>query len=209
MRQKHYQFDITIRWRLANGEEHAYKTRHGLYAPSVKAANDRVTHHMHGLPAYRDRASQGIWVEAEAVPSKRENPDSDFGEVISSYSRKQALEDGDLVDMTEWGSNSKGFHGGFTTPVAITRALWSDIDRKPLPHLQDVRGRAHDVLWMASLAVRGGLKRGMISDSKRGGRVGFYVLMQVGRKRKHFLNVDLGPGDSGEPVVTIGYPSDF
>lgn len=138
----------------------------------------------------------------------RRNPESEgpvSGDVISRYTRKQALEDGVLVDMTEWGSDTKGFRGGFTVPVAFTNHLWSDVDKKV--RLQDTRGRAHDVLWMASLAIKGGMKRGIIGKS--GGRVLFDVLLQVGRKRKQRLAVDLGGGDAGEPVVTIGYPEDF
>lgn len=139
-------------------------------------------------------------------PKKRHrNPDDTFGDVISRYTRKQALEDGVLVDMTEWGSATTGFHGGFTVPVAFTNHLWGDVDKKV--RLQDTRGRAHDVLWMASLAIKGGMKRGIIG--KTGGRVLFDLLLQVGRKRKQRLAVDLGGGDDGEPVVTIGYPEDF
>lgn len=134
---------------------------------------------------------------------KRRNPDDD--EVISRYTRAQGLADGVLVDMTEWASAKSGFIGGFAVPVAMTSHLWNDIDKKV--RLQDTRGRAHDVLWMASLAVRGGQKRGIIGQN--GGRVLFDVLLQVGRKRKQRLAVDLGGGDSGEPVVTIGYPEDF
>ena len=44
-----------------------------------------------------------------------------FGEVISAYSRGQALEDGVLVDA---GSMAK--EAGFRWPVAITAAAWED-----------------------------------------------------------------------------------
>ncbi len=136
----------------------------------------------------------------------RKNPtDPIFGDVIHSYSRQQAIEDGFLVDVTEWASNDKGFRGGFTVPVAITRELWADLEK--VPRMQDLRGRAHDVLWMARLAVASGMRRGMIKDD--GGRVYFDLLLQVGRKKKARLAVDLGGGDDGKPVVTIGYPSDF
>ena|SRR5947209_8653296 len=82
-----------------------------------------------------------------------------FGEPISVYSRKQAIDDGVLVDLTEWGSATSGFIGGFQVPVACTRAVWETIDRKRMPALESARGRAHDVLWMASLALRGALAR--------------------------------------------------
>ncbi len=83
-----------------------------------------------------------------------------FGEVIHAYTREQAIEDGVLVDVTEWASAEKGFHGGFTCPVVVTSALWNAIEMIPKSATgASVRGRAHDVLWMASLAVRGMIKR--------------------------------------------------
>lgn len=79
-----------------------------------------------------------------------------FGEPIHVYTRKQAFEDGVLVDVTEWASMETGFRGGFKWPVAMTAAVWSDLNNIPewARDWQDVRGRAHDLLWMASLAVR-------------------------------------------------------
>ena len=44
-----------------------------------------------------------------------------FGEVISTYSRAQALEDGVLVDAGEMATEA-----GFRIPVALTAAVWSD-----------------------------------------------------------------------------------
>lgn len=127
-----------------------------------------------------------------------------FGDVISSYSRAQAIADGVLVDVTEWASAGKGgMLGGFKIPVAITQALWATIESIPESQKsqQDVRGRAHDVLWMASCAARAGGKRS---------RAPFEVLMSVREgKRVLRLLIDVGPGDHAEPVVTIGYPEDF
>ena len=54
-----------------------------------------------------------------------------FGEPISTYTRAQALEDGELVDVTEWASADKGFRGGFVVPVALTNALWGAIESIP------------------------------------------------------------------------------
>lgn len=124
-----------------------------------------------------------------------------FGEPVASYSRAQALEDGVLVDVSEWASADKGFLGGFRIPVAMTAALWGAVEDIPkrCAGIQDVRGRAHDVLWMASLAARRG-----------GDRVEFRVLMDVKAGRRVLRLVAVcGPGDKAEPVVTIGYPEDF
>ena len=117
-----------------------------------------------------------------------------FGEPISVYTREDATEDGVLVDVTEWASADKGFHGGFVCPVAMTRKLWDavDIDQRPHRTFQSTRGRAHDVLWMASLALRSGKQD-----------VCFYCILSVGRTKKQILRAVLdGNG------VTIGFRED-
>lgn len=48
--------------------------------------------------------------------------DSIFGELIYSYTRAQALADGELVDVSQ-----TAIEAGFRVPVAITRALWAAI----------------------------------------------------------------------------------
>lgn len=118
-----------------------------------------------------------------------------FGDVISTYTRAQAIDDGFLVDVTEWASADKGFIGGFKCPVAVTREVWADIER--CPKMQDVRGRAHDVLWMASLAARGNGS----SSAKL-----FSVIMQVGRTKRQIYKMVAGGGDHGELVITIMKP---
>ena len=52
-------------------------------------------------------------------------------EVISRYTRAQAIEDGQLVDLTEWASAEKGFHGGYSCSVAVTAAVWGAIKAIP------------------------------------------------------------------------------
>jgi hypothetical protein len=75
-----------------------------------------------------------------------------YGEPISVYTRAQAIEDGILVDVTEWASPNQ-MMGGFTCPVAFTKAVWAKIE-KPSKSGEDLRGRAHDILWMGGLAAR-------------------------------------------------------
>lgn len=121
-----------------------------------------------------------------------------FGEVIHSYSRAQALEDGVLVDVS-----STAREAGWLWPVAVTSALWSVIETIPRRHsYQSAEGRLWDVVWMASRAAK---------RSTGGDRMMFeLILFREGSARKYvqLLSV-VGPGDSGEPVVTIGFPEDF
>ena len=72
-----------------------------------------------------------------------------FGEVISTYSRAQALDDGVLVDA---GAMAK--EAGFRWTVAITAAAWTDCvawtDADSERQVrQDESGRLWDVLFMA------------------------------------------------------------
>ena len=123
-----------------------------------------------------------------------------FGEVISTYSRTQALEDGVLVDA---GPMAK--EAGFRFNVAITAAAWSDsvvwtdADSERQVH-QDQTGRLWDVLFMAHHAIR--------SSRRDGDRLSF-ELYRVPRDGKSTeaaittLKLIVGPGDDGEPVVTV------
>ena len=64
---------------------------------------------------------------------------------------------------------------------------------------QDVRGRAHDLLWMASLAAR---RAGKTST------VRFQVIMHLGRTGRQTYKLMIHLGDHGEPVVTILRPNE-
>ena len=61
----------------------------------------------------------------------------------------------------------------------MTRSVFSDLENSPPSKkgYQSVRGRAHDLLWMASLAAR------------RGGSdpILFQMILHVGRKSKKIL----------------------
>ncbi len=123
-----------------------------------------------------------------------------FGEVISTYSRVQALEDGVLVDASEM-----AMEAGFRIPVAVTAAAWAncvawtDAVSERQVH-QDPSGRLWDLLYMAHHAIR---------SSRNGGDRLTFQLCRVPRDGKSTepeittLKLIVGPGDEGEPVVTI------
>lgn len=120
-------------------------------------------------------------------------------QVIYAYSRADALQDGVLVDVTEWASAKTGFMGGFAVPVAVTAAVWHDIEQfSPKSH-QDIRGRAHDVLALASLAARRASGKSTVF---------FRVHMRVGRSQMQTYKLVCGPGDNAEPVITIMRPDE-
>ena len=120
--------------------------------------------------------------------------------VIYSYTRKQAIEDGVLVDLTEWSSET-----GFTIPVACTVAVWNQYIVPPEGTVelgQSERGRSHDVLWMLWNAIR---------RAKAGGdRLMFSVIFLNAKKRQQTVQLKAicGPGDDGEPVLTVLTPDE-
>lgn len=72
-----------------------------------------------------------------------------FGEVIHSYTRAQAIEDGVLVDLNAVAGDVVGQH--YSAPVACTAAVWAIIEKavKNPRWCNDVNGVVHDMLWMA------------------------------------------------------------
>ena len=128
-----------------------------------------------------------------------------FGNVISTYTRAQAIEDGVLID-----TGAMAREAGFKWPVAVTSAAWADCvawsedDSDKQAH-QDQSGRLWDAVFMASHAIRAHLGSG--------DRL-LYQLYRVprdGRSTKAeltTLKLIVGPGDRGEPVLTILLPDE-
>ena len=74
--------------------------------------------------------------------------------IISSYSRTQALADGALVDVSKIAREA-----GIIFPVAVTAAVWiecvawNEADAAFTGTIQDEAGRLWDVLWMRRHAI--------------------------------------------------------
>jgi len=123
-----------------------------------------------------------------------------FGDVIYAYTRAQALEDGVLVDAGEAAKEA-----GFKWPVALTQAAWAQAVTVPAgcEGFQTEAGRLWDVLNLARWAA----KLGTLSGEDR---VRFDVLRVVRPEESAMLALDLhvGPGDEGEPVLTIMLPGE-
>jgi hypothetical protein len=128
-----------------------------------------------------------------------------FGPGIFSYTRAQALADGVLVDVTETAKEA-----GFKLPVAITEALHSRLTPTKADQSlgQDYEGWLWDVLWLAVFTIK-------LADPGTD-TVNYTVVLQEAEAQSgQPQNIDLrlravcGPGDEGEPVVTIGFPEDF
>jgi hypothetical protein len=110
-------------------------------------------------------------------------------DVIYSYSRKEALEDGVLVDVTE-----KAKEVGIKHPTAVTSALWSILETFPDGYGQSVKGRLWDTLCLFAVAAR----------KQTGQEVHFIVSYQQGNGiEETALWGWCGPGDTEDPVITI------
>ncbi len=69
--------------------------------------------------------------------------------LIFSYTRKQAIADGALIDVS-----ATAREAGFRYPVAVTAAVWSKCVAVPDGvEGQDEMGRLWDVLWMLHAAI--------------------------------------------------------
>ena len=121
--------------------------------------------------------------------------------VIFSYTRAQAIEDGVLVDLTEWAKDT-----GFKVPVACAGIVWHGYVVPPQGTEslgQSERGRAHDLLWILYLAIKA-------SKNAQRDQILYQVLFlqASGRTEEVTLKAHFGPGDDGELVVTIMLPDE-
>ena len=133
--------------------------------------------------------------------SNEQSAESFFGDIISTYTRAQAIEDGVLIDVSSIAKES-GFN---EWPVSMTAGAWadcvawSDTDSQTQVY-QDQSGRLYDVIFMAFQAI--------CLSREVGDRLLFrlYRVPRDGRSTEAeltTLKLIVGPGDSGEPVITI------
>ena len=124
----------------------------------------------------------------------------DDAEVIYAYTRTQALEDGVLVDVSEMAKEA-----GIKFPVALTAAVYGKYVEVPDGIKgQDESGRLWDILWMLRCAA--------------GGCQGYTLQFQLYVRNHNQERLDhrdlvtvkavCGPGDQGEPVITIMLPDE-
>jgi hypothetical protein len=118
--------------------------------------------------------------------------DSFFGNVIDSYSRAQAIEDGMLIDITPVARKE-----GFKFLVALTDGVQSCVE---LPGKCRVRAVWCDILLLLRM------KASHATD-----RVSFVVGIwneAAAKVEDVRLYAFIGPGDTAAPVITIMLPSE-
>lgn len=122
-----------------------------------------------------------------------------MNDVVYQYTRRQAIADGVLVDVSELARECR-----ITYPVALTRSVWCRYVDVPeeLQGLQDEQGRLWDILTMFRLAAR-----------RKGD--GHWLRFELHVKndvtlppQPVTLNAHVGPGDDMQPVITIMLPGE-
>jgi hypothetical protein len=120
-------------------------------------------------------------------------------DLIHRYTRAQAIAEGTLVDATDTARQA-----GFRYDLALTRACWERCVTVPEGvSCQSVEGRLWDVLTVLSAAIRRGGDGTEVPfavhvrNTNRGGTPPLVRLKAV-----------CGPGDHGEPVVTVMLPEE-
>jgi hypothetical protein len=123
---------------------------------------------------------------------------SDDWDVIFSYTRREAIADGVLVDVTETAREA-----GFRYPVALTAAVHGKcVQVPPGAEAQDERGRLWDVLWMLRVAT---LKAGSGNST-----IHYEVLVRNDdvAPRLVELKAVCGPDDDAAPCITVMFPDE-
>ncbi len=117
-------------------------------------------------------------------------------DIIYSYTRKQAIEDGVLIDVSKIAKEA-----GFKWNVALTSALWNGYI-KPSPTLigQSETGRLWDLLTILRIEARKNNEQEILFS--------VYFQMENNKKQLVKLKAVAGPSDDGEPVVTVMMPNE-
>lgn len=210
-------------------------------AQQIADATVRADRATHGAPTPEYIASLRAQVEAEAAsteaakaeapdpwndeqttsttesPARRvvDDPDSFWhgAEIISTYTRADALADGTLVDHSTLAREA-----GFVWPVAVTAAAQNDCISWPETNIaaQDEEGRAWDVISCAKAAVTEHARtiaRGGVADTSVGTRIPFSVHRVPNTARatvpqRTRLDVVISSDDDGSPCLTIMRPDE-
>lgn len=114
--------------------------------------------------------------------------------IIHSFTRKEALETGQLMDISHVAKQA-----GVKFPIAVTQSVWEGViqpDQIAMDRGESVEGRMWDVSFMFTLYAR----------KTSGDTLYFPVAHTVkGESQISTLKATIGPGDTYAPVITIMY----
>ena len=113
-----------------------------------------------------------------------------FGPVIYSYTRAQAIDDGVLVDLTQF----ETVRQHWKLHMACTDSVWNAIEDAVHQHGHDIEGILHDISTMAKIAI-----------ARNHGTDTLLFTVIIGNTHKN-LKLHIGLGDTAEPVLTLMLP---
>ena len=111
--------------------------------------------------------------------------------LIHSYSRVQAIEDGMLVDISALAREA-----GFKFPVAVTSRVFELLNDTRQPG-QSFEGRTWDLLMILRLKIKASNGTDTIYFSP------LFNAKNHSNPKAYQLWSKCGPGDDGEPVITV------
>jgi len=118
--------------------------------------------------------------------------------LIFAYTRRQAIEDRVLYDVTETAKEA-----GIRFPVALTSTVYGQCVSVPLGVTgQDEKGRLWDVLWMLRHSVK---CLGGDASTLR-----YEVLVRNDEREPKLVRLKAvcGPNDDGSPCITVMFPDE-
>ncbi len=119
-------------------------------------------------------------------------------DVIHSYTRKQAIADGVLVDVTTVAKEA-----GIRYPTALTQTVWGKyVEVPPEVEAQDEAGRLWDILWMMKWAIA--------TSRDDGDALKFQLHVRNNNKRAELVTLKAicGPDDDANPCITVLLPDE-
>lgn len=145
-----------------------------------------------------------------------------FGDVIHTYSRREAIKDGVLVQLSGSGYSGDDWiptmcaEAGYKIPIAMTATAFQEFvapiegSCEAVAHCQDIRGRLWDVLFMTRYAIRAGGRDTTTVLAK------LYVVPNIkitdkphAKKPKlRTIKCVCGPDDDGSPCLTFMLPEE-
>jgi Family of unknown function (DUF6573) len=125
--------------------------------------------------------------------------------IISAYTRKQAIEDGILVDMTQEPFGQMAREAGITFPIAMTRTAFEqfvELNAVSKAAGNDMKGRWWDICIMFRHAVK--------RSANDAEQLVFEFLCVTDRRTAstcHLKSI-VGPNDDGGPCLTFMLPEE-
>ncbi|QDX90967.1 hypothetical protein EEL30_00345 (plasmid) [Brevibacillus laterosporus] len=126
--------------------------------------------------------------------------------IISRYTRKQALEDGLLIDVSNLAQER-----GFKIPVSITKQVWNLVitpDDSAKRAGVDETGCLWDVIHMLYTALTTGINRVDKENYNTQELLYSLYIFKNGESKVTTLKAVCLPGDNMEPVFTIMMPEE-